>query len=325
MSFANNKWLSKHAPVVRAAEKIWQEVIQWERFRIAVLNPTVVIGNFVSNIALLAMHKVPANYIIRGVQTAILGMRKYQKQVRKRNELEILIRKRQALGQNSRHLEAELARMVQAITVNPVHDLVQEGLFTSIVEDFGMDENSTRRKLTTRLLDKTGKITGSKTTVKAFQELFMVPGSAFGGAALVATQYGDFVGRFVKFNWDLNVKKMPRRQAIHEALDTFIYYNIPQNRVLQAMNDNGFLMFTKFFFRIQPIIARMFTQSPIRSTVVFGMQGMLQNNAAQENIANYAFLHNLTGKFRLTPWEHLTNGDIFMPMSLKWLDMFYPD
>lgn len=323
MSFANNKFLAPMAPSVRFAEKIWQEIIQWERFRIAVLNPVVSIGNMVSNTALLLSQNIPANYIIREAQQAILGMRKYQKDIKQRNQLEILIQKRQVLGESTRHLVADLVRIEAALETNPVHDLVEEGLFTSIVEEFGLDEHSTRRKLTTKITDKIGGATGSKTALKLFQEAFMIPGSETGQLAMLATQYGDFVGRFVQFKWDTQVNKMNRDKAIHRALDTFIYYNIPQNRVLQAMNDNGLLMFTKFFFRIQPIIARTFKENPVNATVTFGLQGMVGSRIASENIANYALMNNFTNKFQLTPWDHITDGDIFMPMSLKWLGIFY--
>ena len=153
----------------------------------------------------------------------------------------------------------------------------------------------------------------------------MIPGSRSGQAALTMTQYGDFIGRFVQYNWDTKIKKRDKRASIHSALDNFIYYNIPQNRILQAMNDNGLLMFTKFFFRIQRVIYRIFKENPVQATMYMGMQEMLfDSNVMQENITNYAFLHNLTGKFRV-PGENLLSGDTLMPMSLKWLEMFYPD
>lgn len=326
MSFANNKWLGRTAPLVRMAEKIWQEIIQWERFRIAVLNPIVVTGNMISNIVLLLMQRIPASYIIRGFIEAVQGMRKYQKDVRERNELQALVNKRQALNEDSHHLEMKLARKEQAILVNPVHNLVDMGLFTSIVEEFGVDENSTRRKLTTKLMEKVGNITGSRTGVRTFQELFMVPGSETGQVALLATQYGDFIGRYVQFNWHTKERGMSEKEAMHQALDNFIFYNVPQNRLLQAFNDNGGLMFTKFFFRIQRVIIKLFAQNPVHATMYMMMQGYLFNgNATSENITNYALLHNFTGKFKLTPWEHFQDGDIFMPMSLEWLKIFYPD
>jgi len=256
-------------------------------------------------------------------------MRKYQVELRARNELQQLIKGRQALGKATANQEAALIRLNAALVNNPVSKLVEEGLFTSIVEEFGVDEESTRRKLTTKLLDKVGGFTGTQGAVKVSQEIFMVPGSETAQLALMATQYGDFVGRFVKYNWDTKVKNMDDRTALHESLDTFIYYNVPQNKYLQFLNDNGGMMFTKFFFRIQRIILRTFKRNPVQATVVFGLQGMTESRMTGENIANYAFLHNGLNKFEPTPWTHVTNGDIFFPSIFRWFkwlpDIFWGD
>lgn len=329
IGWSDSKFLAPAAPVVDIAEKIWLEVIQWTRFKIAVLTPAVVFGNMVSNFALLLSQGIPPQYIIRESRKAILSMRAYQKDLRQRNELELTIANMRSQGKNPTALEQKLIRLNHALETSTVKPLVEEGMFTSIVEEFGLDEDSIRRQATTKLLDRFGGYTGSHTVVKVAQEAFMVPGSETAAMALMATQYGDFVGRYVKFNWDTKVKKVDRRTAIHEALDTFIYYNIPQNRWLQFLNDNGMMMFTKFFFRIQHIFLRTFKRNPVQATMVLGLQnmagGLTGSRTVEENIALYGFLQNLTRKFKITPWEHI-NGDLLTPTILKWIpDVFFGD
>lgn len=255
-------------------------------------------------------------------------MRKYQKDLRKRNELELTVENLRNEGKRVVHLEQQLIRLDHQIQHNAAAPLVEEGMFTSIVEEFGIDEDSYRRQLTTKVLDKFGGFTGSDTVVKVTSELMMLPGSETAAMALMATQYGDFVGRFIQYNWQTNVKKVPKRQAIHDALDTFIYYNVPQNRWLQFMNDNGLMMFTKFFFRIQHINARLFKRNPIQASLTLGLQnmagGLTGSRTAEENIAMYAFLNNMTRKFNPFPWEHITNGDLAEITLLKWIpDTFF--
>ena len=322
MSFANNKFLGPAAPFVRMAEKLWQEVIQWERFRIAILNPVVVIGNVISNAMMLASQGIPRAYIWRMTKIAVVSMRKYQKDLRLRDELYREIQGAQTSNQDTRAREAKLARLNAGLNNNPVQALVEEGLFTSIVEEFGIDENTTRKKLANKFVNKFGHITSSKIVVGAASEAMMIPGSNLANMAMMATQYGDFVGRFVKFNWDTKVKGVDRRTAIHEALDSFIYYNIPQNRVLQAFNDNGGLMFTKFFFRIQPIIARTFKRNPVQASIVLGLQHTLDSRSAQENIANYAFMSGGLGKFDASPWSRIWSGEMFEITAFKWIPDF---
>jgi len=330
IAWSNNKFLAPGAPILDPIEKIWLEVMQWARFRIAVLTPKVVIGNMVSNVVLLMSRGIPPNYILRQARRAIIAMRKYQKDLRTRNELELTVAILERDGKSAVKERQQLIRLNQSLETNVVSDMVEEGMFTSIVEEFGKDEDSTRRQLTTRLLDKFGGVTGSNTAVKVMQEAWMVPGSETAQAAMMATQYGDFVGRFIQYKWQTEVKGVEKREAIHDALSTFIYYNIPQNRILQFLNDNGLLMFTKFFFRIQHIVGRVFRQNPVQASLTLGLQNMaadvLSNQTAEENIANYAFLNNLMRKFQITPWEHVTNGDMLIPTILKWIpDVFYKD
>jgi len=323
MMFSNNKFLGRAAPAIRIADKIWQEIIQWERFRIAVLNPVVVFGNMISNIMLLLSQGIPPAYIWRMSQEAIFGMRKYQQQVRERDELANRISTKISLHKSTRADQAQLARLEASLRDNTVNKLVEEGLFTSIVEEFGNDENSTRRKLATKVMDKFGSLTGSQTAMRVGRETWMVPGSETAQLALLATQYGDFVGRYVQFNYQTKIKKVSERQAIHEALDTFIYYNIPQNRILQAMNDYGLLMFTKFFFRIQHIVVRMFKRNPVQASIVLGLGTATDSRVWGENISRYAFANNFTRKFDLWPVEDITSGELMTPTLLKWIpDVF---
>jgi len=323
---AKSEVLAPLSPIIRVVEKIWQEVIQWERFKIAILNPAVVAGNIVSNYLLLLSQGIPHKYIIKESYEALRSLRKYKNDLRAKNELEFRVKGARTAGKPTRAMEAQLARLKGNLANSAVSELIEEGLFTSIVEEFGLDEQSARRQLSTKVLDKVGHITGSRTAIKVTQELMMVPGSELGTLALQATQYGDFVARYTKFKWDTKVKKMDRRTAIHESLDTFIYYNMPQNVVLQYMNDMGPLMFTKFFFRIQPIIMRTFRRNPVRATLALtAQQAFSSSNLLQENIANYSFLQGINNKFQ-NPIDKITSGSILEIPFFKWIpDVFWPD
>jgi hypothetical protein len=391
IAWSDNKFLGKYAPVVDVAEKIWLEIIKWVRFRIAVLTPEVVIGNLLSNWSLLLSRGIPPQYIIRESYKAIKAMNLYQKDLRRFNELNNKINAMEREGLDTRQARNQLARLEQGLNTSVVAPLVEEGMFTSIVEDFGSDQDSLRRKATAKILDKFGGFVGVHQAVRVTEEAFMVPESEFGRAAIKATQYGDFVGRFVQYNWQTQVGRKQKqltpemedeirdlrlaqdtweqellkgpghiraldlrdninraeqaihkiirsaptvrvksdpRDAVHDALSTFIYYNIPQNRWLQFANDNGFMMFTKFFFRIQHIMARVIKENPVSAVGMIAGQhalsSMLDSRTIGENIFNYGGLSGITRKFTFTPWEHAWNIDLLKPTFLKWIpDVFY--
>jgi len=197
-------------------------------------------------------------------------------------------------------------------------------LFTSIVEEFGVDEDSWRKQKVSTISERLGNKVPRK-LVGAAKEVWMLPGSKAFQAALVGTQYGDFVGRFIKFKYDTEEinqgmdKHERRKNAINDSLASFIYYDLPQNEYLQYANDMGFLMFTKFFARIQPVIARMFLKNPLSASAYIALQSQTDMAPFYENIANYGGLSGATNKFTWNPFSHIFDPEYVMPSSLHWL------
>jgi hypothetical protein len=329
LAISNNEFLGRSAPAVKVAETVWQEAVSFLRYSVAITTPAVVVGNIVSNMAVLLTEGIPPSYIYKHSFTAVKSLRKYQREVKESDHLKRRIESERVRGRDTSKMEAQLARLQANLRANPVDQLVQEGLFTSIVEDLGYDQQRTSTKLLNKAMNKVSNTTGLNAVTTVGKELFMVPGSQTGNAALVATQMGDFTARYVKMKYDIEEKGVSRDDAINDALQKFIYYNMPQNKYLQWMNDNGFMMFTKFFLRIQPVAIKLFADNPARAmTVLAAQRGVLSNidSVWGENTANYAFMNGATRKFEPTPWQHFTgdgkSDSILRPALLDWLSVF---
>jgi hypothetical protein len=210
------------------------------------------------------------------------------------------------------------------MAANPVAQLVADGLFTSITADLGVDDDTIRGSLIQKAEDALGNKGGKygQAAAALAKELYMLPGSKGYKAAIAATQYGDFVARYTKFKYDTQVNKMDREQAINEALAAFIYYDIPQPKYLQALNDNGLVMFTKFFLRIQHIVARMYSQNPISATSVLLLQKAVLPNPFDDNIINFGMGDGLGNKFNNPlnlPGKAWNTLDPTEPALLQWV------
>ena len=266
------------------------------------------------------MRGIPPEYIRRKGAEAISAMKQYQADVEEADLLRLKIGSNNSLGKDTRALNAKLGRLEADIKMNPVHYLVEQGLFTSITEDIGIDEKTIRGSLLTKAVDKTaGKV--PKSVVRGVQELYMLPGSTGFKLAVAATQYGDFVGRFIKYNYDTQINKMSKYDAINSSLAAFIYYDIPQNKNLQYLNDTGFLMFTKFFFRIQHIVARMYVNNPVSAFGSLAIQQALFPKPFNSNIAEYGLGSGLTHKPSLNPF--MKAGDTLNPSQPALLDWVF--
>jgi hypothetical protein len=208
------------------------------------------------------------------------------------------------------------------LQANPVGKLVEEGLFTSITSDLGVDDDTMRGGLIQKIEDLASGQRVPKAVVAGIKELYMLPGSKGYKAAVAATQYGDFVARYIKVKYDTQEKGVDPTTAIRDSLAAFIYYDIPQNKYLQAANDFGPIMFTKFFFRIQSVVARMYSKNPASATAVLMFQRNLLPQPFDENIANYGLGTGLTDK-PTAPWNLPGKAadvlDPTSPASLAWL------
>jgi hypothetical protein len=85
------------------------------------------------------------------------------------------------------------------------------------------------------------------------------------------------------------------------------------------MNDYGFIMFTKFFARIQPVAFNLFRKNPTKAFGVLAVQQALNPAPFQENIGNYMLMQGATRKFEPIPLMHLDRVEPFHPSLLKWI------
>jgi hypothetical protein len=246
------------------ADQVWREVVQIMRVRGSILQPAVTVGNAVSNVMLLLATGVPPIYIKNHIGTAITGMRKYQ---RARSEL---IKTEAQITANvtgdTRKLEARAAFLRDSMNKNPVHELVEQGLFPAIVEDINVSALTARdNRILGRLsqgIEEKARDYGLGGAYTLSQNLLMMPGSKTFQYATAANQYGDFVARFIQYKYNTEKRGMDKETARHRVLDDFVNYDEPTDPRIKALNDYGLFMYSKFFLRIQKVYARLLTEKP---------------------------------------------------------------
>jgi hypothetical protein len=328
--FSNNKFLGPAAPIVRWIELLWQSMMKYRRYQIAILMPATVIGNFISNISLMWSKGVPIGFLIRESFEAIKAVDRYRNDAKEANilETEMAALWEQGITKGNNYakwtkLGDRRAALVNNMKTSTAGQLVEDGLFTSIVDDIGFNEESFAGKNMQRLIDVMGgERRGGQTALAVAQNLFMLPGSELGTAAMLMTQYSDFMGRFVLYKYRTLIDKVSEESAKFEALRTFIYYNTPQNKYLQYMNDMGMFMFSKFLFRIQPVIASMAYEQTARSMLMHGLQQGMFADGLDEHIYKYNLPLQpmaLWNKLDLGPWRHVLGNEYWLPGILRWI------
>lgn len=249
-----------------AGERGWLEINKEIKDILVVKNLSTLLGNIYSNASMLFMLGVKDSWTNQWV--AVRGVMAYERDNRRLNELQAKLD-----GGYSkidvRQTEQEIARIRDAIARNPVTKLVDAGLMPTIVEDVDMVEDpySYKSQLSRKMEEYTNKV--PEPIRNAANVVYMGHETAIYKVLSRTTQYSDFVARYALYQ-HLTTKQeaLSHEDAIAEALETFVHYDVPMHPTLQYMDDMGFTPFMKYFFRVQRVLLKTAKDNPAR---VMGM------------------------------------------------------
>jgi CBS domain-containing protein len=267
-------WGEKAGWRVGKAEDAIQEIMKATKDILVIKSITTMIGNIKSNLSLLLAYGVPLNKLIANHAVAIKGALDYRKDNKRLMQLEMAVNGGY-VPQGQANVEEEMVMLRDRIARNPVKDLIDAGLMPTIVEDVDAMDNqySYKSRLTKAIDDRTQWVPGLAKTVVKEGLLFTHDSMAYKFLSQ-STQLSDFVARYTLYEHLISrpTDTLSSVDAMRRAEDAFINYDIPSHRSIQYMNDMGLLMFTKYYLRIQKVIAQLFKEKPTRvlATVMYG-------------------------------------------------------
>lgn len=257
-------------------ESAWQEVVTVVKDLIVIKSGVVFLGNVTSNLVLLKTLGVSNKDMLKHHSTAIKGAKAFQADTERLEQLEREIRvNANVVGLKAK--QVEIARLKNELAVNPVADLINEGVFQSIVEDVDAidDQFTYKSKLQewiTPSFVKEGSIPQGLKDVG--NNLVLAHNTAIYKSLRDSTQLSDFVARYVLHQHNLD-NGMSKEKSIDQIVDVFINYDLPTHKAIQYANDVGLVMFTKFFVRIQKIIFMLMRDKPANMIASVALQGAL--------------------------------------------------
>lgn len=229
---------------------------------IVVKSGLVLLGNMVSNIMVMKVAGVSWHDIWRAHKDAIAGVQAYQKDAKRLQEMEHTLKARRLSPAARSALMVKRDLLQDKISRNPVTDLMEEGMLPTIVDDVTIDETgfSMKNKLDTLFDEYTAKL--PKPLESAVRVMAMTHDTKLYQGMSYLTQVSDFIGRYAMYHHLTKNKKTSREEAINQAMQTFVNYDLPTHPVLQYLNDIGMLWFTKYFFRTQMVILQQVKSNP---------------------------------------------------------------
>jgi len=179
---------------------------------------------------------------------------------------------------SAKKARAIITTLEDSMARNPVADLVEAGLFQTLVEDIAAEEDqySYKSRLTREVNARTGAesnnplVKGARATTKF---MVMAHDTTLYKMLNKATIYSDFTSRVVlhKYNTTKQDSPMSKQESLSYVRQAFVNYDVPTHKGLQYLNDTGLLWFTKYYLRIQVVIAQLLRDNPARALALMGL------------------------------------------------------
>lgn len=263
---------------VRQVEDVWQAVVMATKSNLVIKSWSTFTGNLRSNWSQLILMGVNPVAIFKHHRVALKGAWAYRK-----DSAELFALQQQVAtgylqpGNTMTAIEDRILRLEDAMARNPVKPLIDAGLMPTIVEDVAVNDDiySYKSRFTKWTEKGTSKI--NPHVVEAAKWLLMTEDSTPYKVMSYGAQISDFLARYTLYQHETTKSKKPMKheEAIQLASDAFINYDIPTHRMTQYLNDTGMVMFTKYYVRIQRMIARLYKNHPGRIMMMLGTEAWL--------------------------------------------------
>jgi len=289
-------WGEKAEYNLRRIEDVWQEIATETKEILVIKNLSTLIGNVGSNISLLYWQGVPLKDMARYHRIALKGVSNYRADSAALIDLETKLAANY-ITTSRQEMEREILRLKDALAHNPVKELIDAGLMPSIVEDVSPDDDmySYKSRLVHYVEGHTSSV--NKQVMSAARTVYMAKDTKMYQALRHATQLSDFVARYALYAHVTTRRQNPlsKEDAVQLASDSFVNYDLPSHRKLQYMNDMGFVRFTKYYLRIQKVIANLYAENPGRAMALLATEAfftqapMLTDSGFTHRLGNNPF------------------------------------
>ena len=152
------------------------------------------------------------------------------------------------------------------------------------------------------------------------------------------TAYSDFVARYAQYTLgskkekEIFLKKNGRQmtseeettldeQMIIRVRDAYVNYSKPDSKILQYMNDMGFVAFSKYAIRIQLGVQDLIKLKPLRFTLALIGQELFEAGTGYnpDDIGEISVLNREPTSWVFTPGFSKIFGDIIEPQMITHL------
>jgi len=266
--------------IVTWLETVWQEIVGFTKLDMVVKAPFVIIDNAISNIVLSMQTGMSFSETLK---LQMQGIKELMTYLKAEKELTTLKLKKEAGTATPNELE-RIETLTNLMKKSSVAGMIQRGFYQAVIEDIDTNELRADKPIGKFIENVREKLPNAVNT--GIDAMYLTEKTGMFKAMLLATQYSDFAARYAQYHsYTQGKHKMPSEVAYKRVLDNMINYANPDSSVLQYMNKMGLVLFTKFFMRIQKVLAANFKDYPVNFILSIVGQGIFGDGS---DITDYA-------------------------------------
>ncbi|TXG86210.1 MAG: hypothetical protein E6R13_00895 [Spirochaetes bacterium] len=273
----------KYAARVRASvlakqiQRGWEEVVAETKDIIVLKTGFVLFGNETSNMTLLRLNGMGYIDALREKGKALAALNIYRDQFEELNRLQMYIATGTRVNEHSQFMK-RIGLLQESINKNPVKKFIDAGFMPTIAEDVETisEDYSYKGKLFNLLEEKAkkfGKLGDVASSVT--KQIYMSESTGSYQFMKYTTQVSDFTARYALYQHLSKKGTMSEADMMRHISRTFVNYDIPSHRLLEAANSVGLLMFTKYFLRIQAPLLETIRDNPLPSLQLMVLENYL--------------------------------------------------
>lgn len=291
--------------ILRVAEHIWQDIISIVKVDILIRTPAVLIGNIMSNF----MYSVQTgNNPLKVAKLQLESLRNVRDYLKDHHEAEEL--KVAAMSGNRLNKDVKkLAMLEERMGRNPVHELMEAGMYQAIIEEVSREDFESSNRLSKWLGEKTENT--PEFLKVGVNWLYLNENTSYFKAITQAVQMSDFVARATE-NQLMKERGVPQKERLEKVLDVFINYNKPSTKIEEYMNKMGMVMFTKYMKRVQRALRNGVAEHPLGFLLALIGQELIYDaeDIGEQNVLTRSW-NNIDQEF----FEHLAR--VVTPSSVE--------
>lgn len=303
----------------RMLSSLYKDALGSAKDTLVIKNITTTKGNIISNVFALAIAGIPMSYITKKSVQGWKEILQYQQLTQELGKLNMRLMHTNMSSNEANQIKSLMADLEGRISDLSITQLVDEGLYQTIVEDIDSEVGKqTYQSKYSELGDNLLKMTGKAET--ALREgVFITHDSMTYRYLRDAAQLSDFVSRYVMFSHMIEDGKSVQ-EAVHESRETFILYDAPLGKPLKFLNDLGFFNFSKFLLRTQGVLHKNLRKSPARVALYGALWASMGASATLDAILTpFNFMELIMTRAQLNPLGFIRNGLTELPI-IKMLD-----